>query len=208
MYSGITAGLYPVSSLEKKPGLFTYSVLLDMPLLQGLSIGDSVNIDGVCQTVTKMVDGHVFFDAMAETLRITTLSCLQLGQKVSVARSLKIGDEHGGHDVYGHIIGTAVVHTRDKHTNNLTLCFRVNPEWMPYIQHKGFVALNGSSLTVLTRDDLGFFSVALIPETLTRTLLGELVPGDEVNLEIDAKTQAIVETVSRVLAAREKKLAK
>ena len=207
MYSGITQGLYAISSLSKKSGLLQYGVSFDGELLSGLKIGASVNIDGVCQTVTKIDANHVFFDAMAETLRLTTLSDLAVGQRVSVERSLKIGDEHGGHDIYGHIYGTAVVEKCMQTEHNRVITFCCDPGWMKYLHAKGFVAINGSSLTVASSHKGGYFTVHLIPETLKRTNFAALKAGDEVNIELDAKTQAIVNTVDAYMASIEQPLA-
>src|SRR5579871_5435835 len=102
MYSGITQGLYPVSKVEKKPGLIQYSVILSSELVKDLKLGASINIDGVCQTVTRIKDNEISFAAIAETLHLTTLNELFEGRLVSVERSLHLGDEIGGHEIAGH----------------------------------------------------------------------------------------------------------
>ena len=97
MYSGITCGLFEVTSIKKEPGFMTYSVRLNAALIDKLKVGASVSIDGVCQTVVSIVEHDVTFNAIQDTLERTTLSQLQLGSKVSVERSLNYGDEVGGH---------------------------------------------------------------------------------------------------------------
>ena len=200
MYSGITSGLFEVTSIEKKPGFMTYSVRFNAALLDKLKVGASVSIDGVCQTVVSIIDHDVAFNAIQDTLDRTTLSQLQLGSKVSVERSLNYGDEVGGHEVAGHVIGRGTVHAVRSTENNWDLIIQCPPEWMKYIFTKGFIAVDGSSLTVDHADPKGFFTVHLIPETLRLTNFGHKRLGDSVNIELDHRTQTIVATVERVLA--------
>ncbi|MBP6917786.1 MAG: riboflavin synthase subunit alpha [Legionellaceae bacterium] len=200
MYSGITSGLFEVTSIEKKPGFMTYSVRFNAALLDKLKVGASVSIDGVCQTVVSIIDHDVTFNAIQDTLDRTTLPQLQLGSKVSVERSLNYGDEVGGHEVAGHVIGRGTVHAVRATENNLDLIIQCPPEWMKYIFTKGFIAVDGSSLTVDQAEPKGFFTLHLIPETLRLTNFGHKRLGDSVNIELDHRTQTIVATVERVLA--------
>lgn len=200
MYSGITAGLFEVTSVDKKPGLMSYSVRLTAPLLDKLKIGASVSIDGVCQTVVSIIDQDVTFNAIQDTLDRTTLPQLQLGSKVSVERSLNYGDEVGGHEVAGHVLGTGKIHALRPTENSLDLTIQCPAEWMKYIFHKGFIAVDGSSLTVDQVDPQGFFTLHLIPETLRLTSFSHKKVGDLVNIELEHRTQTIVATVERVLA--------
>jgi riboflavin synthase len=200
MYSGITSGLFDVVKVEKKPGLMTYIVQLNSNLLNNLKIGASVSIDGVCQTVVSIVGNDITFNAIQETLERTTLSQLQPGSKVSVERSLCYGDEVGGHEVAGHVIGTAKLVDIITAENNLSLTFQCPPEWMKFIFTKGFIAVDGSSLTVGQVNPQGAFTVHLIPETLRLTNFGTRQIGDLVNIELDHKTQTIVTTVERILS--------
>lgn len=199
MYSGITQGLFVVSRVEKKPGIINYAVKLNAELTQGLKIGASVNIDGVCQTVAQINGDDISFTAMAETCRLTTLNDLTPGRKVSVERSLRLGDEMGGHDIAGHVTGTAQIKQISRSDNNLTLTLHCPSEWMKFILPKGFVAVDGSSLTVGHTDNQGFFEIHLIPETIRLTNFGNKQVGDQVNIELDRTTQIIVTTVERLL---------
>jgi riboflavin synthase len=201
MYSGITRGLFPVVEVTREPALLRYVVDLGDELSVGLTLGASVAIDGVCQTVVALEGSRVRFDAIQETLDLTTLGALKPGQQVSVERSLRVGDEVGGHDVAGHVIGRGdiVELTRDGH--DVSVRVRVPPAWMPYILPKGFIAVDGSSLTVGRVFEDGF-TLHLIPETLRLTNFGTRQVGDQVNIELDPRTVAIVNTVERVLAAR------
>lgn len=203
MYTGITQGLFKITQLSKQPGLLTYTVTLSQALCQNLKPGDSIAVDGVCQTVVSINDNGVSFQAMQETLNKTTLKNLELGDLVSIERSLKVGDEIGGHEVSGHVFGTGVIHEKLASENNLELTIQCPPAWMKYILPKGFIAVDGSSLTVgETFPEVGLFKLHLIPETLRVTNFAHKNPQDAVNIEFDHKTKTIVDTVERVLSDR------
>lgn len=202
MFTGITRGLFPVVRVDREPHLLRYWVDLG-PLAQGVELGASVAIDGVCQTAVAFEGDRVRFDAIRETLARTTLGRLEVGSLVSVERSVRVGDEIGGHDVSGHVIGTGEVVERRHDGHDVACRIRVPATWMRYVMPKGFIALDGSSLTVGETDPAdGSFWVHLIPETLTRTHFGRIEVGAKVNVELDPRTVAIVDTVERVLAAR------
>ena len=203
MYSGITRGLFPVVAVQPRAGVTRFTVELNEALSRGVEKGASVSIDGVCCTVIEQDGPRLSFEAIAETLSLTTLNELAVGRKVSVERSARVGDELGGHDVYGHIIGTGNVREIRRVGEQLDLKIGVPAGWMKFILHKGFIALDGSSLTVGAVDVRGSFEVHLIPETLRVTNFANKLEGDRVNVELDARTVAIVETVERVLAERE-----
>jgi len=202
MYTGITRGTFEVVRVERRPDLLTYDVALGPALCAGLEPGASVAIDGVCQTVVAVDEGRATFQAIRETLDRTTLGGLERGVRVAVERSARVGDEVGGHDVAGHVIGTGEVVDARHEGDVCDLVIGVPRDWMRYILTKGFIAVDGSSLTVGEVDPAGRFSVHLIPETLRLTNLGDRKPGDRVNIELDARTVAIVDTVERVLAER------
>lgn len=113
-------------------------------------------------------------------------------------RAAKFGDEIGGHLLSGHIFGMAQIDKIDLSSNNCAIFFKCAPEWTQYLFPKGYVALNGVSLTLVDVDPKGLFSVHLIPETLKRTTFGSSRSGDWVNLEFDSQTQAIVDTLHRM----------
>ncbi len=175
-------------------------------MLDGLETGASVAHNGCCLTVTEIKGNQVSFDLMKETLRITNLGELQPGDWVNVERAAKFSDEIGGHLMSGHIMTTAEIAKILTSENNRQIWFKVqDKQLMKYILYKGFIGIDGISLTVgevtPTR-----FCVHLIPETLERTTLGKKKLGERVNIEIDPQTQAVVDTVERVLAARENAL--
>jgi riboflavin synthase len=202
MFTGITRGTFPITRVERMPGRMSFAVALPPHLLSGLELGASVSIDGVCQTVVAIQEQDVSFDAIDETLRLTTLDQLNVGARVAVERSFRVGDEIGGHEVSGHVIGTGKVIEVRRDNGAHDLRIEVPSDWLKYIMPKGFIAVDGSSLTVGAIHDSGWFEVHLIPETMRLTNLGHKVAGSRVNIELDARTVAIVHTVERVLAQR------
>lgn len=203
MYTGIVAGAFQLVGLEKKPGLSQLIVELNNALVEGLTIGASVGLNGVCMTVTVIDGVRVHFDAMQETLSLTTLGDLREGDWLNVERSATQGAEIGGHLISGHVDGTAELVALDRPENNCTMTFRLPPELLKYVFKKGFIGLHGCSLTVADIDkNDATFSVCLIPETLRVTNLSNLNVGERVNIEVDRQTQVIVDTVERVLAER------
>jgi riboflavin synthase len=201
MFSGITRGLFPVVEVSREPGLLRFGVKLG-DYGADLAPGASVSIEGVCQTVTSFVDGVAHFDAIRETLDKTTLGELEIGAEVSVERSARFGDELGGHEVSGHVTGTGTLLEREVEGHDMRLRLQVPRDWMRFILPKGFISLDGSSLTVGAELGEDSFDVFLIPETLRLTRLGDKPLGARVNVELDPKTVAIVYTVERVLASQ------
>jgi riboflavin synthase len=207
MFTGITRGTFPVSDVRRSGSILRYTVDLPAELASGLELGASVAIEGVCQTVveiTPSANGGVgaAFQAIDETLRRTTLGALQKGASVSVERSARLSDELGGHLLAGHVSGTGTVLAVQVGDGVHDLQIEVPPAFMKYVLPKGFIAVDGSSLTVGLTDPRGSFWLHLIPETLRVTNLGHKGPGDRVNVELDAHTVAIVDTVERVLHER------
>jgi riboflavin synthase len=202
VFTGITRGTFPITRVERSPGRLSYAVALPAQLIAGLEAGASVSIDGVCQTVVAIAGDEVSFDAIEETLRCTTLGALNVGARVAVERSFKVGDEIGGHEVSGHVIGTGKVIDVRSAGGTHDLRIEVPSEWMKNILPKGFIGVDGSSLTVGETHPSGWFEVHLIPETIRLTNLGHKLAGSRVNIELDARTVAIVATVERVLAQR------
>lgn len=206
MFTGITRGTFPILSSERSNDLLRYSVELPDELAEGLQSGASVSIDGVCQTVTRIEPSpngrEVHFDAIRETLDKTTLGRLEPGHLVSVERSFRVGDEIGGHEVAGHVSGTGTVIAIDQSEGRWDIQIDVPSAWLRYIQPKGFIAIDGSSLTIGEVSNDGRFWIHLIPETLRLTALGDKQVGDPVNVELDARTVTIVDTVERVLDER------
>lgn len=207
MFTGIVQGYVSVVSVTDENDL--RRLTLDLGALVGeLQDGASVAVNGVCLTVVRssasasLPAGHAQFDVIQESLSRTSLGRLAAGHKVNVERSYRVGDEVGGHVVSGHIAAEVPVVEVQAQGNVRNLFFKVPPQWMKYLHLKGFVALDGASLTIASVDaQQCLISVSLIPETIERTTLGQLVVGGTVNLEVDSQTQAIVDTVERTLGS-------
>ena len=195
MFTGIVQGTGFVHSVE---GDSTLTFSIEIPSTEGLEVGGSVSIDGVCLTATSIGE-RVTFDVIPETIQRTTLGSIKPGDRVNVERALKFGDELGGHLLSGHIMGTAEI--TNVEAQDYTI--RCSPDMADYIQEKGYIAVDGISLTVGETDGNGGFDVHIIPETLRLTTLGSKSEGDHVNIEIDAMTQAVVETTKRLMRQRE-----
>lgn len=210
MFSGIVRGCYPVLRPTRKIGQLQFGVRLDRELTEKLEIGSSVAVNGVCLTVTGLGDskeekdtttGEVSFDVIAESIRVTNLKDLTEGDPVNIELSMSTQSDISGHIVSGHVDGVATIKSIElPDENNYVMRLTAPPQLMKYIFPKGFIALNGCSLTVgsVLRND-NEFSVYLIPETLRRTNLHGAKAGDELNLEVERYTQAIVDTVNHFL---------
>lgn len=197
MFTGIVQGIATIDEITSLPGLSTLAVRFPEEKVEGVSIGASVAINGTCLTVTRQEGNTLFFDAMQETLRLTTLGELEAGATVNFERAARIGDEIGGHLLSGHVHTTATIVEIERPENNVTIWFDVPEAWMRYIFPKGYIAINGASLTIgEVRDNR--FNVHLIPETLRATTFGTAQTGDRVNIEIDSQTQTIVDTLARL----------
>ncbi|MGF1694179.1 riboflavin synthase subunit alpha [Vibrio lamellibrachiae] len=201
MFTGIVQGTAKIVSIEKKEEFQTHTISLAEESRVGLTIGASVAHNGCCLTVTSIENELVKFDLMQATLKLTNLGELAVGDSVNIERAAKFGDEIGGHSMSGHISLTAEIDEVINTPNNRTLWFRIDRSAMRYVLEKGYVGLDGCSLTI-GEVESDRFSVHLIPETLERTLFGGRKVNDRINVEFDPQTQAIVNTVERVLAQR------
>ncbi len=197
MFTGIVQGVAVVESLDVRSGLTTFVIAFPEGSVDRVAIGASVAINGTCLTVTAQDGRRLWFDAMQETLRLTTLGKLTQGSRVNFERAARIGDEIGGHLLSGHIHCTAGVVGRETPENNCTLTFEVPGDWQKYLFPKGFIAVNGASLTIGDVTD-NRFNVHLIPETLRATTFADIREGDRVNIEVDSQTQTIVDTLARM----------
>ena len=199
MYTGIVAGTAPIVSIEEGDGVRSFTIDLT-GFEDGLEIGASVALDGVCMTVVGIDSGHIGFDAIEETLDRTTLTDRSIGDDLNVERSLRMGDELGGHLLSGHVMCTAEILERVEVSEGVDLRISMPEDARPYILEKGYIAIDGMSLTVGRVDDSGF-GLHIIPETLRVTTIGQKEVGQSVNIEVDSQTQAIVDTLSRKMEA-------
>ena len=200
MFTGIVQGLGTIKAIDEGDGITTFSVLC--PDTHDLAIGASVAIDGVCLTATSIEEELVTFDIIPETMERTTLGERGVDDEVNIERSLRYGDEVGGHLLSGHIIGRGLVTYAQAVGEGAQLKIKAPPSIQKYIQTKGYIGIDGISLT-LGEVNGNEFDLHIIPETLRLTALGSKQAGDAVNIEIDSTTMMIVETVERLLKENE-----
>jgi len=153
-------------------------------VLESAGQGESISVNGVCLTVINIDKDAFTVETMPETIRRTTIGRLHYGDKVNLERAMAAGGRFGGHFVQGHIDDTGSVLSVTPERDAVILRVTAPKTVMHYIVEKGFIAVDGASLTVIARDDISF-SVSLVGYTLEHTILGQRKPGDEVNLEID-----------------------
>ncbi|MFM8665732.1 MAG: riboflavin synthase subunit alpha [Betaproteobacteria bacterium] len=215
MFTGIVQGVATVVATADRPGLRTLRLAFPSGFLAGIEIGASVAVDGVCLTVTAFgptggpaaaAAAWADFDVMQQTLSLTTLGGLQEGSCVNVERAAREGAEVGGHVLSGHVDFCATVQQIRTPDNNCVLRFAVPAPWMRYVFAKGYIAVNGASLTVAEAgrqaDGSGWFEVWLIPETLRMTTFANKAEGDAVHIEIERTTQVMVDTVRQAVDER------
>jgi riboflavin synthase len=201
LFTGIVQGKATVKAVERRQDSCSFDLTFPTGATESIKIGASVAINGTCLTVVKHDKDTLTFDVIGETLKRTNLGSLEQGSAVNYERSARMGDEIGGHAVSGHVQTTASIRsiTSGGEENTRLELDLEDPLWLKYILPKGFVAVDGCSLTVGEVTETGF-GIYLIPETLRVTVLGDKEVGDTVNIEVEAQTQAIVDTVERVVA--------
>ena len=200
MFTGIVAG---TGTIYEMSGEDVVRIVIDFQSVttDNLETGASVSIDGTCLTVVEINSPKISFDVIPETLQKTTLGSKSSGSAVNLERALKMGDELGGHLLSGHILGMGEITERVEGKENLDLRISCPSHIMKFVQEKGYIAIDGISLTIGNVDQTSF-SLHLIPETLALTTIGGKQIGDKVNIEVDSMTQTIVTTVERILEAR------
>lgn len=199
MFTGIVQGMATVTGCRQSNGIMQLELALPDSHKDNLALGASIAINGTCLTITEFDAHRVCFDVIDTTLQLTNLGRLAIGDKVNFERAARIGDEIGGHLMSGHILCGATITEVSREGDNRHIRFSMPESAAPYLLPKGFVGLNGCSLT-LAEVDNDSFSISLIPETLRQTTFGLLAAGDSVNLEVDPQTQAVVETVQRYMS--------
>jgi riboflavin synthase len=199
MFTGIVNGTGTIVTISGE-SVVRIGINFGLVSTENLEIGASVAVDGVCLTVVEQIEKIVYFDVIPETLSRTTLSKKSVGSKVNLERSLKLGDELGGHMLSGHIMGMGSIELVDSQPENTDLKVSVNNQIIKYINPKGYVAVDGISLTIGDVSENSFM-LHLIPETLRLTTIGDKQVGELVNIEIDSMTQTIVSTVERIMEA-------
>ena len=199
VFSGIVHSTGTITQASKNKDSLTLEVESSSDFVADLQIGASVCVDGVCLTVTSVTDTLMCFDLIIETLRSTTFDKVKISEQVNLERSIKFGDEIGGHILSGHVLDTVSIDKISKTDENYVLTFKTSSDIVKYIFPKGYVAINGVSLTVgdVSRED-NLFNVYLIPETLRRTNLSKKLVGDLVNVEIESQTRNTVDTITQI----------
>ena len=194
MFTGIVEEVGTVTAIDVTPAGARLS--LRAPRLAPLAgVGDSISVAGCCLTAVAVDGPELRFDAVPETLRLTTLGDLEPGDEVNLEDAVRAGEPFGGHLVQGHVDGVGEVAAVAAEGDGSRLRVSAPSELLRYLALKGSVTVAGVSLTVAELHDEGF-SVALIPHTLAVTTLGRLAPGDRVNLEVDV----VARHVERLLA--------
>ena len=198
MFTGIVEELGEVAGIEHRADAARLTI---RGSTQGTTLGESIAVNGVCLTVTDIMDGTFTADVMGETLDRSGLGALAPGAPVNLERSVRLADRLGGHLVQGHVDATATILSRTPASHWDQVRFSLPGKISRYVVEKGSIAVDGISLTVsaLSRDDEAeaWFEVCLIPETLKRTTLGIRAPGDTVNLEVDVIAKYVERLLSR-----------
>ena len=198
MFTGIIEELGEVSVVESSPDGTRLRIRAE--LAAELGEGDSVALDGACLTATS-VSGDTFdADVMHQTLELTTLGALEPGSRVNLELPLRASDRLGGHVVQGHVDGTGAIAEISDDGFAKRLRIELPEELLPYVVERGSIAIQGISLTIAALTD-DAVEVSLIPETLERTTLGAVEPGDRLNIECDVLARYVrrqLETDSRL----------
>ena len=198
MFTGIVEEMGKARRLERR-GISAVLEVAAQQVLEGTRIGDSICVNGACLTVVEAAAGHFAVDLAPETLRRTNSGALRPGIPVNLERALAVGARMGGHFVQGHVDGTGTVRALRQEGEAVVVTFDAPPEVMRYVVPKGYIAVDGMSLTVVDRLAAGF-TVSFIPHTLASTVAGAYRVGTAVNLEADI----LGKYVERLLLERER----
>ena len=183
MFTGIIEEMGVVKAADKTLQGCGVTILAKT-VLEGLKVGDSVTVNGVCLTVVGCGGSEMKADISPETLKVTTLGVLKAGDPVNLERAMRLGDRLGGHLVTGHVDGVGTVRSRVQDADAIQVVIEASREILRYCVPKGSIAVDGISLTVNEVTDRGF-RVTIIPHTAKVTTLGTKQAGDAVNLETD-----------------------
>jgi riboflavin synthase len=186
MFTGLVGDLGTITAVDAGDA----GVRLTVATPLELSEGDSIAVNGVCLTAVTLGDGSFTADVMHETLRRSSLAGLAPGDRVNLELPLRAADRLGGHFVQGHVDGLGTVEQVRDDGFARVVAIAVPVELLRYVVEKGSIAVDGVSLTVAAVGE-DFLEVSLIPETLERTILGNAVPGQHVNLEVDVLAKYI-----------------
>ncbi len=183
MFTGIVEEIGEILSISRRGNVTLFGIKAFVTATD-IKIGDSISVNGVCLTLIENKSGSLFFETMPETLKITNLGALRIRDKVNLERALKVGDRVSGHFVSGHIDCAGVIRRKDYISGNLSFEIAVPQKFISNIIPKSSVAVDGISLTVVSRKSASF-TVYIIPHTLKNTVLNFKGRSDKVNLEFD-----------------------
>jgi len=201
MFTGIVAELGEVAGIEQRGDAARLTI---RGSTEDVSPGESIAVNGVCLTVTGILDGTFTADVMGETLDRSGLGALTPGAPVNLERSVRLADRLGGHLVQGHVDDTGTIISRSPADHWDQVRISLPASISRYVVHKGSIAVDGISLTVSALGPPGagpdggtWFEVSLIPETLKRTTMGTRQPGEVVNLEVDVMAKYVERLLNR-----------
>jgi riboflavin synthase len=200
MFTGIIETIGTVRNVRQGPGVKVVSVDIGKAG-EGVEVGDSIAINGVCLTVSQISGSVGEFDVSKETLERSTIEKLRSGSSVNIERAMSVNGRFGGHIVQGHVDGTAVISSIDNRGDFAEIKFAAEAGLVDEIVTKGSVAVDGISLTA-ARTDKESFTVSVIPTTMKDTTLGSAKIGDEVNIETDIIIKAVKKQLAKMLPAK------
>jgi riboflavin synthase len=193
VFTGLIEDVGSVEAVERTSG--GARLRISSPLAEELALGDSIAVNGCCLTATAVDDGSFETEAMNQTLEVTALSAVEQGGRVNLELAMKAGDRLGGHIVQGHVDGVGTVVSVEDDGFARRVRIELAPQLLRYVVDKGSITLSGVSLTVAELGD-SWAEVSLIPETLERTNLGEVAPGDRINVECDVVAKYVERLVT------------
>jgi riboflavin synthase len=196
MFTGIVQKKVSVVSYDKGDAIGILTLDRGDIDLGDAEIGASIAVNGVCLTLTQFTDETMQFDIVQSTMDKSNLHALSAGDLVNIEKSLKMGDANSGHEVSGHVDGMGHIHAKDIIGESHRIQIKLPDELMRYIFAQGFIALNGISLTISDIDkEQNTLEVWIIPETARVTNICDLHIGDPINIEIEKRTQIMVDTI-------------
>jgi len=193
MFTGLIEDVGVIEALDRSPD--GAKLRITTSLAAELKLGDSIAVNGCCLTATSVADGHFETEAMNQTLEVTALDSIGKDSKVNLELAMKVGDRLGGHIVQGHVDGVGTVSSIEDDGFARRVRVTLPTQLLSYVVDKGSITLSGVSLTVADLGD-SWAEVSLIPETLERTNLGDLAPGDRLNVECDVVAKYVERLMS------------
>jgi len=189
MFTGIIEELGEVTRIEQQPDALRLTIKCSK-VLEDLKRGDSISCSGTCLTAIEIDENGFTADVMMESIRLTSLSEVKVGDPINLERAMNAKTRYGGHVVQGHVDGVGEFVSREKSDNWDWVRIRIPKELLRYVVMKGSITFDGISLTVNELND-DVIGLSLIPETLAVTTLGRKVPGNKVNVEVDVMAKHI-----------------